>query len=975
MTDELARHFVVQYPELRIGSHEPLDLSRGGNVWWLEEGLLDVFAVPAREGEQPGAREHLYRINAGEFFFGLDDDALPPGWMVIGVATVGTRLRELAWQDLASLADQAAMKAPLATLVDAWVSATTRGARKGIQPKQYIPLRPGEEAALSAGDVFFPVDRLVFVRLLEGSATFLSGSRTALDAASPLTPARNDAWFTAADACRGTVCSPEDALAQPDIWSGLRDYHRLIVCHSLGAFESDAVRESERMRIKAEHAASHLEAGMRSLTSLLQKDEKSHFAELGDDPLLAACRLIGRRIGVEFEPPPRGSLARADPVEEIANAARIRFRQVALRGEWWLSDSGHLLARIQESRQPVALIRVGSHYELHDPVAHTVTRVDETVAGSLVSFATSFFRALPARPLKLPDLWDFAMQGIGADLGRLVTLALLIGTIGMLMPIITGYVFDTVIPASDRSDAWQIIGVLIAVALASGMFSVARGIAMLRIESRVDSALQAALWDRALNLPIPFFRDYTTGDLAQRLNAVNAIRQALSGNTLIASFFSLINMALLYYYSAKLALVATALVLGAALLTLTLGLFKLRYERHMSEAAGTLSGLVLEYLRGVTKLRVTGSESRAFANWAREFSRLKQLSFSAGNVQNINDVFFTLYQVLVEIAIFATVALVLLKEAAIPLMPGMPPVEPMSTGQFIAFYGAFGQVMGAIVGLSTTMLSIIGLVPVYERAKPILQAVPEAASGGIHPGELQGQIDVVNATFHYHPDGPPILDNVSFTIRPGGFIAVVGPSGSGKSTLLRCLLGFERLSSGGIFFDNQNLADLDVRAVRRQMGVVLQHSQVMTGDLFGNIVGTNLLNIDDAWEAARHCGLEDDIKAMPMGMHTIISEGGNTLSGGQRQRILIARAIVQRPRILFFDEATSALDNRTQEIVTKSLDQLRATRVVIAHRLTTVMNADRIFVMDRGHIIQAGNYHQLMAEEGMFRELARRQLL
>jgi ABC-type bacteriocin/lantibiotic exporter with double-glycine peptidase domain len=229
--------------------------------------------------------------------------------------------------------------------------------------------------------------------------------------------------------------------------------------------------------------------------------------------------------------------------------------------------------------------------------------------------------------------------------------------------------------------------------------------------------------------------------------------------------------------------------------------------------------------------------------------------------------------------------------------------------------------------------------------------------------------------FRYKEDLPIVLNDVSFTINPGEFVAFVGHSGSGKSTLFRLLLGFEKPESGFIHFDGLDLDDIDPQALRRQMGVVLQNGRITDGDIFTNIIGTAPLSIDDAWEAARAARLDKDIEAMPMGMHTVISEGGGGLSGGQRQRLLIARAIVHRPRILLFDEATSALDNQTQSTVSRSLEQLNATRIVIAHRLSTILHADRIFVFDQGGIVQQGTYDELMAQEGLFRDLAQRQIV
>jgi ABC-type bacteriocin/lantibiotic exporter with double-glycine peptidase domain len=303
-----------------------------------------------------------------------------------------------------------------------------------------------------------------------------------------------------------------------------------------------------------------------------------------------------------------------------------------------------------------------------------------------------------------------------------------------------------------------------------------------------------------------------------------------------------------------------------------------------------------------------------------------------------------------------------------------PAHPPMSTGDFVAFLTAFTQMMTAALGFAAAFNSVVAVAPAYERARPILEAVPETAGDRSQPGELQGHIEVRHVSFSYGPDSPPILKDVSLTIEPGMFAAIVGPSGSGKSTLLRMLLAFEMPDSGAIYFDRQDIANLDARAVRRQIGVVLQNGRIRAGSILDNIIGTARLTVDDAWEAARMAGFDADVEAMPMGMQTVLGEGGGTLSGGQRQRLLIARALVRRPRIVFFDEATSALDNQTQAIVSRSLDNLRATRVVIAHRLSTIERADRIYVMERGRLVEEGNYAELMARGGRFAELARRQI-
>ncbi len=300
--------------------------------------------------------------------------------------------------------------------------------------------------------------------------------------------------------------------------------------------------------------------------------------------------------------------------------------------------------------------------------------------------------------------------------------------------------------------------------------------------------------------------------------------------------------------------------------------------------------------------------------------------------------------------------------------------QKLSTGMFLAFSAAFGTFLMATLQVVDAGLHSLAVIPMYERAKPILSHPTESQGTG-ERALLRGGIEVNHVSFRYDPKGPLILDDVSFQIVPDEFVALVGPSGSGKSTLLRLLLGFETCSQGGVFYDGHALSGLDVRAVRKQIGVVMQNSRVMGGDIFTNIVGATGLTQEDAWKAARSAALDEDIKAMPMGMHTVIAPGGGTLSGGQKQRLMIARALASDPRVVFFDEATSALDNVTQATVSESLESLRVTRVVIAHRLSTIRHADKIIVLEKGRIVQIGRFDELVQVDGPFRKLATRQMV
>jgi ATP-binding cassette subfamily C protein len=677
---------------------------------------------------------------------------------------------------------------------------------------------------------------------------------------------------------------------------------------------------------------------------------------------------VGAHAGIDFPAPPPSAGPAGGKLAALTRAAGVRMRMVVLRDGWWRHDSGALLG-LTEDKQPLALLpEPGGGYRICDPVSGEQRRVDAASAETLLPHAYMFYRSLPAAPLAWTDLVRFVARETRGDLPTIATIALASTLLAMAIPLASGHLFDSVFPAADRGQMVQVVAMLFVASLVTLMLEAARAVATLRIEGKAGSSLQAAVWDRVLKLPVPFFRRYTAGDLATRINGINEIRQALSGTviaSIINSVFSLCNLLLLLHYSARLALLALALLAVAIGVNLALGYASLRVTRVAGELRGRLAGQVFEYLGGIAKLRMTGAESRAFANWAARFTQHKRHALRAGRLANASAVFGAAFPVAASAMLFGGIAAMLAE----------PETARLSSGDFIAFNAAWTVLLAAALSLVRTGMDVLSIASTYERAQPILLAQPEMDASQADPGELSGAIELSHVSFAYAPGSPPVLDDLSLTIAPGEFIALVGASGSGKSTLLRLLLGFEQPSHGGIYYDGHLLSDINIGSLRRQLGVVLQSGRLAGGDIFSNIAGGSTLTLDQAWAAARACGLEEDIQAMPMGMHTIISDGGGTLSGGQRQRLLVARALVHQPRILFFDEATSALDNRSQAIVSASMEQLKATRVVIAHRLSTIRNADRIYVLERGRIAECGNYDELMARDGVFASLAKRQLV
>jgi NHLM bacteriocin system ABC transporter ATP-binding protein len=689
---------------------------------------------------------------------------------------------------------------------------------------------------------------------------------------------------------------------------------------------------------------------------------------LAADTLLTACRLVGRELDIVIEEPTTtaGASAQSDPLEAIAIASRIRTRQVMLRDEWWREDNGPLVAYLAADRRPVALrYAAGRGYAMYDPLDSMEKRVTREVAESLAPFAITFYRSFPEAALSIGDVLKFGSQGCRRELRAVIGMTLVASLLGMVPPIATGVVFNTFIPGAQQSQLLQMTLILVVCAFSAAMFEITRSVALLRIEGRMGNAVQCAVWDRLLGLPMSFFRPYTAGELAVRAMGIDGIRQVVSGSTVaavVAGITSLGNFALLFHYSARLAAWATLLIAIALGVTGIGAYLQLTHQREVAALQSKTSGVVLQLLSSIAKLRVASAEAHAFASWARKFSEQRRLQFRVRSVGNWVAAFN---------AGFPTAAYMLVFWAA--LVP-LTETHTMRTGDFLAFVSAFAISLAGTVAASNALLAMLLAIPLYEQARPILVTRPEVDGAKEAPGELAGDIDIQHATFRYEADGPLVLRDLTVHVKPGEFVAFVGPSGSGKSTILRLLLGFESLEAGSIYYDGRELGGLDVRAVRRQIGVVLQSGRLMTGDIYTNIVGSAPLPMEAAWEAARMAGFADDIRQMPMGMHTVISEGGSTLSGGQRQRLMIARAIVKRPRILLFDEATSALDNRTQGIVSASLERLHATRIVIAHRLSTIMHADRICVVQRGELVESGSYTDLIHRDGLFAELAARQL-
>jgi ATP-binding cassette subfamily C protein len=676
-----------------------------------------------------------------------------------------------------------------------------------------------------------------------------------------------------------------------------------------------------------------------------------------------------------------------EAVEELALGAGMRSRRVLLDAGWWKQSATPMIARVADRRRaaredappvnPSAAAGTGWVALLPRPrggyricAASADGRIvewpmDAQTAARLAPFAFTFHPRFAPRALGARDILRFAVSQGGRDFALLLLAGLSAALIGLLTPVATGWLIDKAIPAGAVGDLAAIMAALALAGIALVGLEVLRTMAVLRFEARIGLAMQAALLDRVLSAPASFFRAFSSGDLALRMASVNSVQRSITGSTIgsfVTSLFLLANLALMIGYSVPLTLAAMGIVLLVIAVSVTLGLMRLKVGPRIEALDGRVGAMTFEIFSGIAKLRAAAAEPRVFRQWYARYDAFRDANTDSARLSNHETVALSLLQPAATILVLAL---------AWQLASGSR--APMTTGSFVAFHAALFGLLGAVHGLVSTALDVVNLKPLWDRARPILETLPEDSGQAGEHHDPRGAIALEGVSFAY-PGGPDVLDGIDLVIGEGEFVAIVGASGSGKSTLLRLLLGFERPRTGTVRYDGKDLAQLDLRHLRARLGTVLQSGKLWSGDLLANILGASSLGVEAAWDAARKAGLAADIEAMPMGLYTLAGEGLSTISGGQRQRVLLARALVGEPRILLLDEATSALDNVSQAAVLEELAAMKATRIVIAHRLSTVRNADRIVVLEKGRIVEQGTFTELARQRGSFSAMLARQV-
>ena len=646
-------------------------------------------------------------------------------------------------------------------------------------------------------------------------------------------------------------------------------------------------------------------------------------------------------------------------IENDLRVTGIMARPVRLTKGWQNEAVGAMLGFLEDG-SPVALLpRTRGGYRAVGLAASGKSGAHGLP--SLKEEAYCFYRPLPLRKLAIPDLLVFMVKSLDrSDYAAVIAATAAATLLGMLVPSLNRIIFGPVIASGQGSIIVPVFCLLVGIGISQVLLGCARSLCMMRLNTKIDIPLEAAIMMRVLSLPASFFTSYQTGELTARIESVSLVAKTLQSVFLtgtLTSVFSLVYVLQIANIAPALLVPALAVIIASTLLSILVVIVQQRVSRRTLDLSAQMGAWQYALISGIQKIKLAGAEKRAFSIWAEKYADIARLSYNGPAVLRLSSVLQSAISLAGSLAIYACAI-----------------AGGVGVAGYVAFTSAYGMVSGAFSGITASAASLAEIRPSLEMAAPILEAVPESAGDRRRVSRISGGFELDRVTFSYEGAERPVLRDFSLKVKPGAYIAVVGKTGCGKSTLMRLLLGFEVPQRGAVLYDGCDLARLDAQGVRRNIGVVLQNGKLMSGSIYDNIaISAPGLTLDGAWEAAELAGVADDIRDMPMGMQTIISEGSGGISGGQRQRLMIARAIAGKPKILMFDEATSALDNVTQRKVSESLDGLKCTRLVIAHRLSTIRNCDRIVLMDDGRIAEDGTYDELMSRGGQFARLVERQ--
>jgi len=952
----------------------PVRLDDPDSVWFIDQGAVNLFLVEFKDGVERAAPQHLLRCETGRLLPGVapdkeDEHEKDTTLSLIAKGSPGTLLKRLPASLLSEI-----HPAELAKQTDTWLTAVTDTLSRFAShlPRPTALAEPGLTQTLAPCTLSVRRGVVWVSQPSRGASLYmdmvdqaeLTDAGSSHEAVIPLT---RTSWLTLLDEATLAAKSTETLAQEGVLLPALASFHAVAFnlerLNRWLAVVDDANLERERTtsRRTAETAA------RRRLFNIYDRPADRD-ADVEDTALGDALRIIGRHQGIDFRIPPRSTLSDS-PVGlvDVLDASGVRARRVRFEsgGSWWRGDSTALLAFRARDGQPVALLpgMFGRYREI-DPVSKRSVRVTADRAGALKNEAWMFYRPLPARNVKPRDLLRIALHGSAGDLARLVIAGLPGGLIKLLPALALGFVANHIVAGGSAGVLYALAATLAGFGLLGALLHLLQSTAMMRLEGRSASRVEAAFWDRLMRLPSGILRRHPAGDLAMSGMTFQSLRDGLQGivaDSLLSVVFLLPVFGVIFFYDSALGIITLFFSLVSLLVSVALGLRQISPHGRMINAARRVAGRLFQIVGGIVKLRVESAEGSAYAIWARDYREQKRAELELGALEAHSRAFAAALPFLAGgVLLFAVV---IVSDRNVPV------------GDFLVVYTVFIAFQTAIARLGESFGTVAAMLPAFKQMRPLLAAVPETDVEGEPVNRLGGEILFDRISFRYEPDGPLILDDVTIHVRPGEFVAIAGESGAGKSTLFRLALGIDRPTAGAVYYDGRDLRHLNLKQVRRKIGSVPQSVGLHPQDLWDNLVGHHEeVATEEIWTAVRVAGIEDEIKGMPMGMMTMVGTSGAVLSGGESQRVTIARSVIGSPRIMLFDEATNWLDNESQAEVMRNLTALTSTRVVIAHRLSTLEQADRIYVLQAGKVVQSGSFRGLMETDGVFRELVKRQI-
>ena len=996
-------------------ANRPAEMDDPEYAWFIESGAVDLFLVEMQDGVERSAPQHMVRAGAGRLLPGVAPQHDETSLILMAKGLPGTVLRRISRSQLGTVGS-----VEVAEQIDAWIADISAMLVRGYRPRPRINalLESGEAPAMRSGTIAARRGVVWAAGLSSGEGLFmglidLAASRAAPDGTRGSLPLTSATWLAVTQEARVTPVSSSELAERGQLLSGLDAFHQvalslerlnrqlaLVGQANLARAQAISRRDGEEaarhrlfdaLRSPGLHTevddsgrrSDHLERrARRSPASESQADDSGRRSDrpgrrspagesqVDDSGLHRVLRVIGRHSGIEFRrpssPSPSDQSAAHSELDRVLNASDARSRKVKLvpQDRWWVGDSGAMLAFRAEDGRPVALVpgALGNYREV-DPASRRRRRITAANAGSLRPDAFTFYPGLKPADVDWRDLWDVARTGLGGLLARLAVTGLLGGLIMLLPAVALGFAADEAIPAGDAGLLYGVSLALVAFGIARALLYVLQDMSLMGIEARVSSRMEAAFWDRLLRLPASVRRQYPSGELAARGTTFQNVRDAahgVIGNGLLSTLFLVPAFVLIAWRDVWLGGLTAAFGFLSLLVTTALGLRQIGPLDRQMKAVQLMASRLSQLINGIPRMRMHGAESSGFAVWARGYREQKRTEMEFDAMETHLRAFG---------AALPSLAAALVILVATLLGPGS-----LSAGDFIVVFVLFLLYQRAVKRLGESFGALAAVVPAWNQLRPLLAEATETGAEKDFVEELHGEVVFDKVSFRYEANGPLVLDDVSIRVSKGEFVALVGESGSGKSTLLRLALGLERPFSGSVCFDGRDLQHLDPKSVRRQIGVVPQVVQLHPADLWDNIVGGDeRFTSEDAWRAAQLAAVDREIMAMPMGMLTPIGAGAAVISGGESQRIQIAHALIRDPRILILDEATSWLDTETQSRILENLSSLTSTRIVVAHRRSTLQHVDRIYVLQQGKVVQEGSFAELAENPGVFQDLMSRQ--